>query len=592
MHKHRFPLEGVKLMIRKLYPYIEPYKKFLLYSLLLVGIDVACEMMIPLLMARIVDSGIPSQDIGYIANTGLFMLLLSGIAISFGVLNMKLSAEVSQGFAANLRQALFDRVQSFSFTNIDRFSSASLITRLTNDVTQMQNALMMALRILLRAPLMLLSAMFFSMSINLRLSLVIFAAVPLLIIGVLLIIRSAEQRFARTQQKLDNLNGTIQENLVAVRVVKAFVREAYEKLKFKHSNDELTQAAIHAGNLISLIMPLMLLILNGATVATIWFGGNMVGTGEMGTGALISFISYLLQIMMSVMIFSLIFILLARAEASGKRIMEVLNTETEFSSAEQKSAVNSVITQGKIEFRHVDFSYAPDSDGKNVLTDISFNAEPGQFVAIVGGTGSGKTSLISLIPRLYEVTGGQILIDGKDIRDYTLNSLRANIGMVLQKNMLFSGTIRDNLLWGNEQATQNEVEQAARNAQAHAFIMSFPHGYDTELGQGGVNVSGGQKQRLCIARAMLKQPAILLLDDSTSALDTATEARIRQELHRYFNNTTVLLVAQRISSVKEADKIIVLDDGKLSGIGTHAELLETNTVYREICTSQQEGLVS
>ncbi|CUH94694.1 hypothetical protein P22_0760 [Propionispora sp. 2/2-37] len=579
-------------MIRNLYPYIKPYKKALLYSLLLVGIDVICEMMIPLLMARIVDSGIPSQDIGYIAGTGLFMVLLAGIAISFGVLNMKLSAEVSQGFAANLRQSLFDKVQSFSFTNIDRFSSASLITRLTSDVTQLQNALMMALRMLLRAPLMLLSAIFFSMSINLKLSMVIFVAVPLLTFGVLLIIRSAEQRFARTQHKLDNLNGTIQENLTAIRVVKAFVREAYEKLKFKHSNDELTQAAVHAGNLISLIMPLMLLILNGATVATIWFGGNMVGTGEMGTGALISFISYLLQIMMSVMIFSLIFILLARAEASGKRILEVLNTEAECSPCKQKSTANAAIARGKIEFRHVDFSYAPDSNEKNVLTDISFSVEPGQFVAIVGGTGSGKTSLVSLIPRLYDATGGQVLIDGKDVHSYTLNSLRASIGMVLQKNMLFSGTIRDNLLWGNEQATQYEIEQAARNAQAHDFIMNFPHGYDTELGQGGVNVSGGQKQRLCIARAMLKQPAILLLDDSTSALDTATEAKVRQALQRNFNNTTVLLVAQRISSVKEADKIIVLDDGKISGIGTHTELLKNNTVYREICTSQQEGLVS
>ncbi len=581
-------------MIRRFLSYLEQYKKYVLFCLLVVIGDVICEMMIPLLMAKIVDKGIPQKDITFIAGVGALMVILAAISIGLGIINMRFSADASLGFATNIRKALFDRVQLFSFSNMDKFSTASLVTRLTSDVTQMQITLLMTLRMLLRAPLMLISAVIFAMSINLRLSVIIFIAGPVLAAGILLVLRSAERLFSIMQQRLDALNGTIQENLIAIRVVKAFVREVHEKLKFKQVNDALTKAAMNAGYLVSLIMPLMIFVLNFATIAVIWFGGKMVGAHTMGTGELISFISYLMHILFSVMIFSMVFILFARAKACGKRILEVLDTEIDITDKPNifTNDASSTVSQGKIEFRHVDFRYAAGGEGKNVLSDITFTVEPGEVVAIIGGTGSGKTSLLSLIPRLYDVTGGQVLVDGNDVRDYNLETLRDGIGMVLQKNVLFSGTIRENLLWGNENASQADIEKAAQDAQAHDFVMSFPNGYETKLGQGGVNVSGGQKQRLCIARAMMKKPRILILDDSTSAVDTATEAKIRQSFYKNLKKTTVLIVAQRISSIKGADKIIVLDDGKISGIGTHETLFANNTIYREICISQQEGLVS
>lgn len=581
-------------MIRRLYPYMGQYKQHLLFCLLLVTGEVFCEMMMPLLMARIVDQGIPEGNIPFIAAYGALMVLLALTGIALGTFNSKLSAEASQGFAANIRQALFNQILSFSFSNIDRFSGASLITRLTSDITQLQTTLLLALRLLLRAPLMLISAILFAMSINLTLSLVFFFAAPLLAGGVLLIIRSAEQLFTRLQQRLDNLNGMVQENLIAIRVVKAFVREAHERIKFKTVNDALTAAALDAGNLVSLMMPLMFLIINSATIAIVWFGGKMVAAGALGTGEMISFISYLMQIMMSILIFSMVFILLARAEVCAKRILEVAGTQSEFPpvAPAANELSTAIVPRGKIEFRQVKFSYHPDEANSSVLDNISFSVEPGQFVAIIGGTGSGKTTLVSLIPRLYEASGGQILLDGIDVRSYSPDRLRSNIGVVLQKNTLFSGTIRENLKWGNPLAGQNEIEQAARVAQAHDFIAALPQGYDTWLGQGGVNLSGGQKQRLCIARAIVKKPAVLILDDSTSAVDTATEKKIRQAFDQHLQNITVLLIAQRISSVKDADKIIVLDGGKLSAMGSHQELLATSGVYREICNSQQEGLVS
>lgn len=581
-------------MIRRLYPYMGQYKQYLLFCLLLVTGEVFCEMMMPLLMARIVDQGIPQGNIPFIAAYGALMVLLALTGIALGTFNSKLSAEASQGFAANIRQALFNQILSFSFSNIDRFSGASLITRLTSDITQLQTTLLLALRLLLRAPLMLISAILFAMSINLTLSLVFFFAAPLLAGGVLLIIRSAEQLFTRLQQRLDNLNGMVQENLIAIRVVKAFVREAHERIKFKTVNDALTAAALDAGNLVSLMMPLMFLIINSATIAIVWFGGKMVAAGALGTGEMISFISYLMQIMMSILIFSMVFILLARAEVCAKRILEVAGTQSEFPpvAPAANELSTAIVPRGKIEFRQVKFSYHPDEANSSVLDNISFSVEPGQFVAIIGGTGSGKTTLVSLIPRLYEASGGQILLDGIDVRSYSPDRLRSNIGVVLQKNTLFSGTIRENLKWGNPLAGQNEIEQAARVAQAHDFIAALPQGYDTWLGQGGVNLSGGQKQRLCIARAIVKKPAVLILDDSTSAVDTATEKKIRQAFDQHLQNITVLLIAQRISSVKDADKIIVLDGGKLSAMGSHQELLATSGVYREICNSQQEGLVS
>lgn len=580
-------------MIRKLYQYLGKYKKFIAYCFFLVSGDVLCELMMPLLMAKIIDIGIPSKDVGYIAKTGVLMVVLAGVSILLGVANMKLSADASQGFAANLRKALFDKIQSFSFLNIDRFSTASLVTRLTSDITQLQNTLMMLLRMLLRAPLMLVCAIIFAVCINLELSRVIFIAIPILVIAVLIVVRSAKRLFTAVQKRIDGLNGTVRENLTAIRAVKAFVRETYEKSKFKKVNDALTGASVKAGNLISLVMPVLLIVLNGATVAVIWFGGKIVGTGGMGTGQLLSFISYLMQIMISVMMFSMVFILFARAQACGSRVMEVLETDPDIiDNAQNKNSVSTAVTRGKIEFEHVNFRYNAGTEGKDVLSDITFTAEPGQVVAIVGGTGSGKTTLVSLIPRLYDTTGGRVLVDGVDVRDYSLENLRGGIGMVLQNNVLFSGTIRENLLWGKGDASQSDIEKAADDAQAAEFITSFPDGYETRLDQGGVNVSGGQKQRLCIARAMLKKPPVLILDDSTSAVDTATDAKIRQSFRENLKDTTVLVIAQRISSVKDADKIIVLDDGKIKGIGTHEELYQSNSIYREICVSQREGLVS
>jgi len=572
--------------------FLGKYKKHILVCVGLMMGDVTCTMLMPMLMAKIVDIGVATKDVAYISRMGMGMVALALLCIAIGMLNAKFSAEASQGFAANLRKALFNKIQAFSFSNIDRFSAPSLVTRLTSDVTQLQNTLLMCLRMLLRAPLMLIAAIIFAVSINARLSLVIVVAIPLLVIGIILVLRTAERLFSAMQRKIDALNGTVQENLVAIRVVKAFVREAHEKSKFKKSNDELTQSAINAGNLISMMMPLMMFVMNGAMIAVIWAGGKMVHAGGMGTGALISFISYLMEILLSVMMFSMVFILFARAEACGKRIVEVLDTKIDISDrallpSKEKRAL---VSKGRIEFRNVDFKYSTEAMAHNVLSCINLTIEPGEFVAIVGGTGSGKTSLVSLIPRLYDVMAGQVLVDDVDVRDYRIENLRSGVGMVLQKNVLFSGSIRENLLWGDGNASEEEVAEAARNAQADDFVRSFPEGYATELGQGGVNVSGGQKQRLCIARAILKKPAILILDDSTSAVDTATETKIRAAFAQKLKGTTILMIAQRISSVRDADKIVVLDEGKIVGIGTHEDLFSNNAIYRDICVSQQEGL--
>jgi ATP-binding cassette subfamily B protein len=582
-------------MFQRFFPYLGKYKKNLIFCFFLVISDVICELMMPLLMSKIVDNGIPQKNIRYISLVGITMVALALASILFGTLNMKFSAEASQGFAANLRESLFNKVQSFSFANIDHFSTASLVTRLTSDTTQMQVTVMMCLRILLRAPMMLVCAMVFAISINARLSIIIFIAIPVLVVGTMLVVRTAERLFATVQKRLDGLNGTIRENLIAIRVVKAFVRARHEKEKFKKANNALTESAVQAGNLISLVSPIMMLALNGATLAVIWFGGKMVGAGSMGTGQLLGFISYLMQIMISTMMFSMIFILFARSQASGARILEVLDTEPDIRNSEpagQDSQPHSM-NSGKIEFRNVDFRYnTAESEGKNVLSDINFTVEPGEITAIIGGTGSGKSTMVNLIPRLYDTTSGQVLVDDTDVRNYDLDTLRRGIGMVLQKNVLFSGTIRENLLWGCADADNEKIKNAAEIAQAHEFIEGLPDRYETVLGEGGVNVSGGQKQRLCIARAILKNPRILILDDSTSAVDTATEAKIREAFRNSLKNTTVLIIAQRISSVKDADKIIVLDDGKISGIGTHEELYRSNDIYREICNSQQEGLAS
>jgi len=593
-------------VIKKLWSYIGNYKLLIILSPLCVMLDVVCELSMPFLMGKLVDKGIPTLNLQYIIQVGILMIGLALVAMLFGSINHKLAAEVSQGFAANLRQALFDQVQSFSFSNIDTFSTASLVTRLTNDVTQLQNTLLMSMRLLTRAPLMLICALVFAIAINAKLAIILFIAIPVLVAGIWLIVGQAERFFKAVQAKIDAVNGTVEENLIGIRVVKAFVREPHEKTKFKKSSDELSDTAIRAGNLVVTIMPIMLLVLNGATIAVIWFGGHMVGNHQLGTGELVGFISYVMLILMSVLMVSTILMMLARARASAERIIEVLDTTPDIADKQSDVAPRAVadlpvnaeapseeaaIQHGAIEFRHVDFKYTATNKGENVLTDINLTIQPGEFVALVGGTGSGKSTMVSLIPRLYDVSDGQVLVDGVDVRDYKLATLRSSIGVVLQNNVLFSGTIRENLMWGNAAATQKEIEEAAQNAQAHDFIMSFPNGYDTDLGQGGVNVSGGQKQRLCIARALLKKPHILILDDSTSAVDSATEAKIRASFRENLKDTTILTIAQRISSVQEADKIIVLDDGRVVGIGTHAELLANNPAYQAICASQMEGVV-
>jgi len=581
-------------LIRKLAGYVGRYKREIALVPLFILLDVVAELAMPLLMSRIVDTGIAGRDVAYIGRIGLIMVLLALAAMACGVVFMRLSTVGAMGFGANLRDALFAKVQQFSFANIDHFSTASLVTRLTNDVNNIQMVFMMSLRLLLRQPLMLIISFFLAYSINHRLSLILAVALPLLVVGVTFILRAAGRRFAVVQERIDGINSALQENLIGQRVVKAFVRAGFENAKFKESNDALTNAFIAAVSVVILNMPVMMLVLNGATLAILWFGGEMVFAGTLGAGQLMSFISYVFQILMSVMMISMVFVMGSRAQASAHRVLEVLETTVDVAGKPgAEAAVDAPqVTAGRVEFRDVAFKYSLAGAGEDVLSGISFTAEPGEVIAIVGGTGSGKTTLVHLIPRLYDVAAGAVLVDGRDVRDYSLEALRGGIGVVLQKNTLFSGTIAQNLRWGRADATQAEIEAACRDAQAHDFILSFPEGYDTLLGQGGVNLSGGQKQRLCIARAILKQPKILVLDDSTSAVDSATEAQIREAFDRSLAQTTVFVIAQRISSVRDADKIVVLDDGRVLGVGTHDSLLAANEVYREIYQSQQEGVLA
>jgi len=596
-------------LIKKLMSNVGEYKRYIYFVPVFIFLDVLCELSMPLLMSRIVDVGIAGKDTSYIIKTGIEMTLLAVAAMIFGVLNMKFTSIVSQGFGANLRDTLFEKVQSFSFANIDKFSTASLVTRLTTDVNILQTTFMMIMRILLRGPLMLIIAFILAFNINARLSIILAIAIPSLVLCVWLIMSRAVRLYTVVQQKLDLLNRTIQENLIGIRVVKSFVREDFEKSKFKQSNDELTDSGIRAANLGILTMPVMIFVMNAATLAIIWFGGQMVYTKVLGPGELIGYMSYVFQILFSVMMISMVILMSARARASGDRVVEVLETEIDIVDdpnfrkalppSGQPAATAVVSTEpapvpkrGKVEFRKVCFKYSSSGSGENVLSDLNFTVESGKVVAVVGGTGAGKSSLVSLIPRLYDVSEGEVLVDDVDVRRYPLKNLRQEIGMVLQKNTLFSGTIRENLLWGNENASDEEIISACQDAQAYDFIQSFPQGFDTSLGQGGVNLSGGQKQRLCIARAIIKKPKILILDDSTSAVDSHTESKIRTAFYQSLSDTTVFIIAQRISSVREADLIIVLDDGKIVGMGTHQELMASNEVYQEINASQQEGVLN
>ena len=570
--------------------HLQGYKKDAVKAPILIILEVICELLLPLIMAEIVDVAIPAGDVGYIFKLGAMMLVLAVAAMFCGVMSAKYAAFASQGFGGNLRQCLFDKVQEFSFADIDRFSSASLITRMTNDVNAMTMMLAMGLRMLVRAPVMLVTALVICFRLNARLALVLVVIIPLMVAAIGILMKICTKLFEAMQRKIDGLNNTLQENLVAIRVVKAFVREDHERGKFKKANDELMEAGLNVGMRIVAIMPIMMLAMNGATVAVLYLGGKMVMRATFDLGSLQAFISYITQILMSVMMVAMSLLQLSRAQACAHRINEVLSTQPSVEDREEAARAALPAPRGQVEFRDVSFKYLATGTGDDVLSHISFTVKPGQFVAIVGGTGTGKSSLVNLIPRFYDVTGGSVLVDGVDVRDYPLEELRGRIGMVLQNNVLFTGTIRENLLWGKPDATEEEIIQAAKDAQAYDFIMSFPEGFDTLLDQGGTNVSGGQKQRLCIARAMLRKPAILILDDSTSAVDSATEAAIRQSFAQNLKDTTVIIIAQRISSVQYADEILILDDDHIAGQGTHEELLASNSIYQEIYQSQQEGV--
>ena len=567
------------------------YKKALYLAPGLVIVDVFCEIVQPQLMSKIVDNGVTQKSMQYILQTGGIMLVLSIIAIAANVGNIYYSSRASVGFASELRKGLYSKIQKFSFSNLDRLSSASLVTRLTNDVNILQDVIMMSLRLLIRAPLMLLFAVIIAIRINAGLASIIAVAIPFLAVSIFLILRKGLPFFEKVQQKLDKVNLVIQENLLNVRVVKSFVREDFEKKKFSVTNDELRAISVKASGTVVLILPVMQLVMNLSIVAIVWFGGNKIISGTFQVGQLMSFITYITQILMSLMMLSMTIMSFSRAGASSERILEVLNTTVDIIDSPQAKENNLQVKQGKVEFENVFFKYHADGT-EYVLKDINFTVNPGETVAIIGATGSAKSTLVQLIPRLYEVTKGRILIDGVEIRNYTIHNLRSRINLVLQQNELFSGTIRQNLKWGNIMASNEDLIAAAKDAQANDFIMSFPKQYETVLGQGGVNISGGQKQRLCIARAILGKPAILILDDSTSAVDVATEGRIRESFSRHLKGTSIFIIAQRISSVQSADQIILIDNGEIIGRGKHDELIKTSAVYKEIYFSQQLQKVS
>ncbi len=573
-------------MIDKIIPCLGKYKKYALLTPIMVIGEVILEVFIPFLMAKIIDVGIANADVFYIAKIGSLMVLMALISLVFGALSGRFASLASTGLAAGIRKKLFYKIQDFSFANVDKFSTASLITRLTADVTNTQTAFMMIIRMLVRSPIMLVSATVMAVSINAKLSAVFLFAIPFLGGAMVIISYLAFPRFQKMLEKYDSMNSSIQENLVAIRVVKAFVRRDYENEKFEDAANTLRDAQIKAEKIVITGMPIMMFTMYSCTILIAWFGGNLVISGDMQTGELFSFISYISQILMSLMMISFAFIGIVMSRASIKRILEVIDEEIDIKNNKESEIIAN---DGSIVFDNVSFSYARKNDNLT-LSNVNLEINSGETVGIIGGTGSAKTTLVQLIPRLYDVLDGRILVGGHDVRDYSLDSLRNNVAMVLQKNVLFSGTIKENLKWGNENATDEEIIAACKAAQAHDFISAMPDGYETDLGQGGVNVSGGQKQRICIARALLKNPKILILDDSTSAVDTATDSKIRQSFKENLQNTTTIIIAQRISSVSEADKIIVLNDGKIDGIGTHEELLTTNEIYKEVYESQQKGV--
>ena len=566
--------------------YITPYLSAFVIGPLMMLTEVAGEVMLPKFMSMIINNGVASRNVAYIGKMGTLMVLTVLFMAVGGILGAYFSAKASISFTSDMRNDLFRKVQQFSFENIDGYSTGSLVTRLTNDVQQVQNVLMMGLRMALRAPGMFLGALIMAFMMNRQLAVIILIVIPLLLAAILLILKTAFPRFGEMQRRLDRLNSGIQESLTNVRVVKSFVREDHEIEKFSKLNDDLKESSLRALRIVIATMPVMTFAMNVTTLAVVWYGGNIIIAGKMPVGDLTAFTTYIVQILMSLMMLSMVFLQSSRASASMKRINEIFDTEIGLNDDHAKNK-DKKVTEGRVEFKNVSFGYSGENGRKDlVLEGISFTAEPGQTIGIIGSTGSGKTSLVQLIPRLYDVTGGEVLVDGVNVKEYSLKHLREGVGMVLQKNILFSGTIEENLRWGNEDAPMEDVIRFSESAQADPFVKTFKNGYDTEMGQGGVNVSGGQKQRLCIARALLKHPKILILDDSTSAVDTATEAKIRESLYHDLKDTTKIIIAQRISSVQEADQILVLEDGKIIGHGTHEELLKTCEAYSEIYTTQ------
>ena len=566
--------------------YITPYLSAFVIGPLMMLTEVAGEVMLPKFMSMIINNGVADRNLAYIGKMGALMVLTVLFMAVGGILGAYFSAKASISFTSDMRNDLFRKVQQFSFENIDGYSTGSLVTRLTNDVQQVQNVLMMGLRMALRAPGMFLGALIMAFMMNRQLAVIILIVIPLLLAAIILILKTAFPRFGEMQRRLDRLNSGIQESLTNVRVVKSFVREDHEIETFSRLNRDLKESSLRALRIVITTMPVMMFAMNVTTLAVVWYGGNIIIAGKMPVGDLTAFTTYIVQILMSLMMLSMVFLQSSRASASMKRINEIFDTEINLNddNAENK---DKKVTEGRVEFKNVSFGYSGENGRKDlVLEGISFTAEPGQTIGIIGSTGSGKTSLVQLIPRLYDVTGGEVLVDGVNVKDYSLKHLREGVGMVLQKNVLFSGTIEENLRWGNEDAPMEDVIRFSESAQADPFVKTFKNGYDTEMGQGGVNVSGGQKQRLCIARALLKRPKILILDDSTSAVDTATEAKIRESLYHDLKDTTKIIIAQRISSVQEADQILVLEDGKIIGHGTHEELLKTCETYSEIYTTQ------
>ncbi len=566
--------------------FVKPYLKYFICGPILMIVEVLGEIVMPIFFANIINNGVANQSVGYIVTMGILMLVTSLLMIMGGVGGAYFGAKASINFGADVRKEAYKKVQEYSFRNIDKFSTGSLVTRLTNDITQMQNFVNMLLRMALRSPGMLIGALIMAIRLNSNLAMILLVVLPLMAAMMGIVMSKSFPRFKAMQEKIDGLNTSVQENITNIRVVKSFVREEQQNEKFKTANANLKSGALSAMNIIIITMPLMTFFMNFTSLSVLWFGGRMVLLGGMKLGDLTAFTTYITQILMSLMMLSMVFMTGSRAAASAKRLGEVLDEKVDITDVYAKEKDRKV-SEGRIEFKNVDFRYYENSEEK-VLNNINLTIEPGKVVGIIGSTGCGKTTLVSMIPRLYDVDAGEVLVDGVNVKDYSLYNLREAVGMVLQKNVLFSGSIRKNLRWGKEDATDEEIIEACKSAQADDFIQNFTEGYERELGQGGVNVSGGQKQRLCIARALLKHPKILILDDSTSAVDTATEAKIREAFAKELKDATKIIIAQRISSVKDADEIVVMDDGKITGVGTHEELLASNEEYQEIYYSQMD----